>query len=91
MGVALPYLQKLQNEGKKVSLMHMQYLNPMPKNTEELLKNFNKVVVCELNCGQLKNLLNSTYSVGAIGYNKVQGQPFKIRELVGMIEKELEN
>ena len=84
-------VHKLRAQGKKVGLMHMQYLNPMPKNTESILKSYKKIIVCELNCGQLKNLLNSTYNVGAIAYNKVQGQPFKIRELVQMVEKELEN
>ena len=84
-------VNKLRERGKKVSLMHMQYLNPMPKNTLELLQGFKKVVVCELNCGQLKNLLNANYAIGAKGYNKVEGQPFKIRELVQMMEKELES
>jgi 2-oxoglutarate ferredoxin oxidoreductase subunit alpha len=90
-GATYQAVNKLKEQGKQVSLMHMKYINPMPKNVETILKNFKKIVVCELNMGQLKNILNAKFNCGALGYNKVQGQPFKIRELVQMIEKELEN
>jgi 2-oxoglutarate ferredoxin oxidoreductase subunit alpha len=59
----------------------MKYLNPMPKNVESLLNGFKQVIVPELNNGQLKNILNAKFQVKAIGYNKMQGQPFKITEL----------
>ncbi len=78
-------VQELQRSGKKVSLMHLRYLNPMPKNVEELLKGFKKIVVCELNLGQLRNILNAKFSCHAEGINKVQGVPFKISELVEKI------
>jgi len=89
-GATYQAVTKLRSMGKKVSLMHMQYLNPMPKNVSEILKSFKTILVCELNLGQLKDILNSRYHCNALGYNKVQGQPFKIRELVQVIEKELE-
>lgn len=73
--------KNLQKRGLKVSHMHMKYLHPMPKNVESLLKGFKQIIVPELNNGQLKNILNSKFQVNAVGYNKMQGQPFKISEL----------
>jgi 2-oxoglutarate ferredoxin oxidoreductase subunit alpha len=78
-------------KGHKVSLMHLRYINPMPRNVEELLKGFKKIVVCELNGGQMKNLLNTNYNCMADGYTKMQGKPFMIRELEGMMSKALED
>jgi len=69
--------------------VHIQYLNPFPKNLEKVLRSYSKIVVCELNRGQLKDLLNSKFSLNAKGYNKVQGKPFKVRELVQMLTKEI--
>jgi 2-oxoglutarate ferredoxin oxidoreductase subunit alpha len=83
-------VSQLIEAGKSVAHMHMNYINPMPKNTEELIKGFKKIVVAELNCGQLKDVINARFSCDAKGYNKVQGLPFKIRELTGMLYKELE-
>ena len=69
--------------------VHIQYLNPFPKNLEKVLRSYSKIVVCELNRGQLKDLLNSKFSLNAKGYNKVQGKPFKVRELLQMLTKEI--
>ncbi len=78
-------------QGNKVSLMHLNYINPMPKNVDEILKGFKKIIVCELNGGQMKDLLNKEFSCMAEGYTKMQGKPFMIRELSGMMEKALED
>lgn len=78
-------------KGYKISLMHLRYINPMPKNVESILSGFKKVIVCELNGGQLKNLLNTNYNCMAQGYTKMQGKPFMIRELEGMMSKALED
>ncbi len=83
-------VEEMRKEGHKVSLMHLRYINPMPKNVEALMSNFNKIVVAELNSGQMKDILNARFGFKAKGYNKVQGLPFKISELVGMMKKELE-
>lgn len=80
-GAVYMAVKNLQKRGLKVSHMHMKYLNPMPKNVESLLNGFKQVIVPELNNGQLKNILNAKFQVNAIGYNKMQGQPFKITEL----------
>ena len=74
-------VKKLQQKNLKVSHMHLQYINPMPKNVQEILTGFKKVIVPELNKGQLKDLLNAKFHVNATGFNKMQGLPFKISEL----------
>ena len=88
-GACTMAVRKLQAEGKKVSLMHLKYINPMPLNVEEILKSFGKVIVPELNLGQLKTVINSRYGIRAKGLNKVQGLPFKISELVEAFNQEL--
>lgn len=88
-GASVMAVRKLQAEGKKVSLMHMKYISPMPRNVESILKNFSKIIIPELNLGQLRTLINSKFGVKAKGYNKVQGLPFKISELVEAFKQEL--
>lgn len=83
-------VQQMRDEGHKVSLMHLKYINPMPSNVPEILGKFKKIMVCELNLGQMLSILNGKYNCGAVGYNKVQGLPFKISELVGAMKKQLE-
>ncbi len=75
-------VKKLQEQGKKVSLAHLRYISPLPKNFEALLQNFKRIVVCELNRGQMKQHLNGLFNCNAVGVNKVQGVPFKVSELV---------
>ena len=70
-----------QKEGLSVSHIHLRYLNPFPKNLEALLKNFNKVMVAELNMGQLSKLIRDRFQIETIDLHKIQGQPFKIREV----------
>lgn len=74
-------MRALQKEGKKVSLMHLRYINPMPKNVGEIIKNFKKIIVPELNMGQMVHIINAKFGCNAIGCNKVEGLPFKISEL----------
>jgi 2-oxoglutarate ferredoxin oxidoreductase subunit alpha len=83
-------VRELQKEGHKVSLMHLRYLNPMPKNIGALLKNFKQILVPELNMGQMVDVLNAKFACGAVGYNKVMGLPFKISELIETIKNMLE-
>lgn len=81
-GVLRAAVDELRKEGKNVSHCHIQYLNPFPKNLGALLKNFEKVLVPEINMGQLLFLLRSEFpGVKTAGYNRVTGQPFKIREI----------
>jgi len=68
-------------EGKSVAHAHIRYLNPLPKNIGELLKSYNKVIVAEMNNGQLIKILRDRFLVDAIGLNKIQGQPFTTDEI----------
>jgi 2-oxoglutarate ferredoxin oxidoreductase subunit alpha len=68
-------------DGLSVSHAHFRYLNPMPANTKEVLRRFHKVLVPELNTGQLRQLLRSEYRIDAVGLNKVQGRPFLVSEI----------
>jgi 2-oxoglutarate/2-oxoacid ferredoxin oxidoreductase subunit alpha len=80
-GAITTAVQRSQRKGYKVSSAHLRYLNPMPRNTADVLKRFKKVLVPELNCGQLRMLLRSAFLVDAIGLNKIQGRPFLVSEI----------
>jgi 2-oxoglutarate ferredoxin oxidoreductase subunit alpha len=82
-------VQRCQDAGHKVSHAHLRYLNPLPPNMGDLLSSFRKVLVPELNTGQLRMLLRAEYLVDCIGINKVQGKPFSISELLEAIEKQV--
>ncbi|MBD64322.1 MAG: hypothetical protein CME62_03895 [Halobacteriovoraceae bacterium] len=71
--------------------IHLQYLNPMPKNIEEILNKYPKRLVCELNRGQLQKLIQANFALKVNGYFKVQGKPFKVKELKDRFDFELEN
>jgi len=79
---AVEYWQK---KGASVSSIHLRYLNPFPRNLGEILHRFEKILVPELNLGQLTLLLRGRYLVDAIPFSKVQGRPFKISEIVDRI------
>jgi 2-oxoglutarate ferredoxin oxidoreductase subunit alpha len=81
-GATYSAIKELQAQGKKISMAHIKYISPLPRNLGEVLKGFKRIVVPELNNGQMKNLLNMTFQCNAIGYNKIQGLPFKITELI---------
>ena len=83
-------VSELRSEGKNVSLMHLNYINPMPKNISKILDSFKKIIVCELNKGQMRDLLSSKFDHHFDSYTKVQGKPFQIRELKGMVDFKLE-
>jgi 2-oxoglutarate/2-oxoacid ferredoxin oxidoreductase subunit alpha len=78
-------VDRVRKNGKKVAQAHLRYLNPMPKNTEAVLKRFKKILVPELNSGQLCWLLRAKYLVPAEGFNKVQGRPFLVSEIEAAI------
>ncbi len=80
-------VERSRAKGKSVSQIHLRHLNPFPKNLGEILYNFKKVLVPELNMGQLSTILRSKYLVPAISYNKVQGLPFKAEELENKIDE----
>jgi 2-oxoglutarate ferredoxin oxidoreductase subunit alpha len=67
--------------GQPVASAHLRYLNPMPANTEQVLRSYDRVLIPELNTGQLRLLIRGKYLVDARGLNKVAGQPFLIDEI----------
>jgi 2-oxoglutarate ferredoxin oxidoreductase subunit alpha len=75
--------------GKKVGHIHLRYINPMPKNLKEIFPRFKRVLIPELNMGQLRVIIRSTYLVDAMGYNKIKGKPFLVSELTSAIEDAL--
>ncbi|QDV90155.1 2-oxoglutarate oxidoreductase subunit KorA [Phycisphaerae bacterium RAS2] len=78
-------VERVQQKGHKVAGTHLRYMNPFPKNLGDLMKRYKKVLVCELNMGQLRHVLRATYLVDALGLNKVQGKPFRIAEIESKI------
>ena len=63
--------------------VHLRHLNPFPADLEGILERYRRVLVPEINLGQLVRLLRTEYLVDAIGFNKVQGRPFKVTEIAG--------
>jgi 2-oxoglutarate ferredoxin oxidoreductase subunit alpha len=80
---------KARAAGKSVSAIHLRHLNPLPPDLGDILRRFDKVLVPELNLGQLDLVLRAKYLVDAKGYNKVQGLPFSVAELCEAIDAHL--
>lgn len=89
-GHILSAVHQVRKSGHEVSQVHFDYINPLPKNTADVLSGFEKILVCELNSGQFADWLKARYPGHEyIGCNKVQGQPFLVQEIVDAIEKAL--
>ena len=84
-------VERLQAEGWSVAHAHLRYLNPFPANTGEVLGRYRKVLIPEVNLGQLSMLVRSRYLIDAVGYNKVRGKPFRIAEIRQAAEELLGN
>jgi 2-oxoglutarate ferredoxin oxidoreductase subunit alpha len=84
-------VQRCRVRGLSVSHAHVHYLNPLPRNLGDLLKRFDRVLVPELNLGQLVKLVRSQYLVPAESFPKVQGHPFKISEIEERIRQMMES
>src|SRR5438034_5380641 len=78
-------VRRVRASGRRVAQAHLQYLNPFPRNTGEVVGSDEKVLVPEINPGQLRMLLRAEYLVDAAGYNKVRGRPFRAAELADAI------
>jgi 2-oxoglutarate ferredoxin oxidoreductase subunit alpha len=74
-------VRRLRMRGKKVARAHLKHLNPFPKNTGEVLRRFDKVVVPEMNMGQLSKLVRQEFLIDTISINKMKGLPFRAAEL----------
>jgi 2-oxoglutarate ferredoxin oxidoreductase subunit alpha len=80
-------VQELQEKGKDVSHAHIKYMRPFPKNLGEILKNFETVLIPEINNGQLIKIIRDKYFIDAKGFNRIMGSPIAKHELVAEIEK----
>jgi len=80
-------LRRINKNGPKVSHVHLSYLNPFPKNLGEVLKKFKRILIPELNLGQLAFIIRSKYLIDVIQYNKVQGQTFKSIEIENEVNR----
>ena len=83
-------VRRVRAAGNRVAQAHLRHLNPMPANTADLLRRYDKVIVPEINLGQLALLLRGRYLIDVIGYNKVRGLPFKAEELAVAITDVIE-
>jgi 2-oxoglutarate ferredoxin oxidoreductase subunit alpha len=80
-------VERLQARGASVAHAHMRYLNPFPANTGDVVRAYRRVLIPEVNLGQLSMLIRARYLIDAIGYNRVRGKPFRIAELEAEAER----
>jgi 2-oxoglutarate ferredoxin oxidoreductase subunit alpha len=78
-------VRRVRASGARVSVAHLRHLNPFPANLGEVLAGYDKVLIPEMNLGQLRMLVRARYLVDAVGYNKVRGLPLKSEELADAI------
>jgi 2-oxoglutarate ferredoxin oxidoreductase subunit alpha len=82
-------LNAQREKGRRIGHVHLRYLNPLPRDLGEVISRYKKVLVPEMNMGQLLMILRAKYLVDAQGYNKIQGKPFKTSEIEQKIEEML--
>ncbi len=85
-GAAKTAFERLRAKGQSLSFLHLRYLNPFPKNLGEILSRFQRVVIPELNMGQLQLLIQAKYLKPVTGIHKMQGKPFKSTEIESKLE-----
>ena len=78
---------EMQAKGHSVSHAHLRYIRPFPRNLGEILKNFETILIPEINNGQLIKIIRDVYFVDAKGYNKIMGIPITKTELVMKLEE----
>ncbi len=81
--------QQFAAQGKSVSHAHLRWLAPLEPGLEKIIHNFKKVIVAELNMGQLRQVIRAKFLIDVIGLNKIQGLPFKVVEVTEAVEKQL--
>ncbi len=80
-------VERLTADGKSVAHAHLRHLNPFPENTGEVLGRYRRVLIPEVNLGQLLMLIRARYLIDAIGYDRVRGKPFRISEIVAEADR----
>lgn len=84
-------VKAMRAEDEDVSHVHLRYLNPLPADLGDVLRRFKKIMVAEMNMGQLLKLIREKYLIDAFGCNKIQGRPFKVSEITSRITRALED
>ncbi len=74
-------VERLQAQGRSVAHAHLRHLNPFPRNTGDVVRSYRRVLIPEVNLGQLLLLIRARYLVDAVGYDRVRGKPFRIAEI----------
>ena len=82
-------VERLQDTGRKVAHAHLRHLNPFPTNTGDVVRAYDRVLIPEINMGQLRMLIRSMFLVDAEGFNLVRGKPFTISEILAKAEQVL--
>ncbi len=80
-------VERLQARGTKVAHAHLRHLNPFPPNTGEVVRAYDKVLIPEINLGQLRTVIRAEFLVDAVGFNLVRGKPFAIGEIEAKAEQ----
>ena len=89
-GHLLSAVQEVRKEGMDISFAHFDYIMPLPRNTQKVFEKFDRILVCELNSGHFVNYLRGIMPQFRYEqFNKVQGQPFLVQEVVGAIKDAL--
>lgn len=88
-GAVTTAAERARKAGKSVASAHLRYLNPFPANLEKVLRSYRRVIIPELNAGQLSLLIRGKFLIDAVPFNKISGQPFKIAEVEGKIDEVL--
>jgi 2-oxoglutarate ferredoxin oxidoreductase subunit alpha len=83
-------VRRLRTAGDLVAQAHLRHLNPFPKNLGDVLRRYDKVVVPEMNLGQLATLIRAEYLVDAHSYNQVNGMPFKAEQLATVLKEAID-
>jgi 2-oxoglutarate ferredoxin oxidoreductase subunit alpha len=86
-GACATAVHNQQAQGRAVTHCHLRYLNPLPRELGDILNAFKKVLIPELNMGQLSLMIRGRFLIDAIGLNKVQGKPFSVAEVEAKIEE----
>jgi 2-oxoglutarate ferredoxin oxidoreductase subunit alpha len=86
-GAALSAVRQARNQGRCVAHAHLRYLNPLPPDLGDTLVRYDKILIPELNAGQLALLIRARYLVDAVSFSKLRGQPFTISEIHARIEE----
>lgn len=84
-GTARTAAENMRKQGFSVANANLKYLNPFPRNLEEIIQSYEKILIPEMNLGQLQFLVQARYSIATIGLSKVQGRPIQVREIENKI------